>query len=124
MCHLQRYVQLILLLLDFCVFMFDEQTVLLDQPHFLLHFFYLLLKLLVHFAQVLCLNSEPVCLSLEFNYELFTSHLKLIFSCFFLQCLHFTVDFIHMSAVGIHELFFVLVDDFFCLAFVLFNRLV
>ena len=76
--------QLILLLLHFCVLMFDEKTILFNQSDPFLHLFELLLKLLIHLAQVLRFYSEPVCLGLEFNYELLTTHLKLVFGCFFL----------------------------------------
>jgi hypothetical protein len=46
--HLESYVKLVLLRLDFGVFMSDVETVLLDDPHTLLQVLQLLKKSLVY----------------------------------------------------------------------------
>jgi hypothetical protein len=63
-------------------------------------------------------------LGLELNDELFATHLKFIFVGFFLQRFHFTIDLIHVTAVGVHEFFLVLMDNFEGFPFVLLDRLI
>jgi len=102
----------------------NVETVLLNHPHTLLKVLKLLYKSLVYLAQVLRFNAEPTGLGLKLNDELFATHLKFVFVGFFLQRFHFTVDPIHVTTIGIHEFFLVLMNYFEGFPFVLLDGLI